>query len=308
MRLGADHVRVRVPATSANLGPGFDALGLALEVYDDVEVWALGSDEVRVEVEGHGEAGPDAVPRDGAHLVAQAIHAGLERVGAPRTGLVLRCRNRIPHGRGLGSSAAATLAGVLAARLLVADPGALDDAATLALVSEMEGHPDNAAPALTGGATVAWTTPDGPRAVPLPLHPGLDPAVLVPTGRLSTRAARAALPATVPHADAAHAAARAALLVEALAHRPELLFDATEDRLHQEYRRAVMPATLSLVDRLRARGLAAVVSGAGPSVLVLGPSRDGEDEEIASALGADALDWRVVRPGVDRRGAHGARV
>src|SRR5450830_563387 len=152
MRLGHDHARVRVPATSANLGPGFDALGLALALHDDLDVRALGSAEVVVEVTGEGAG---EVPLGEDHLVVRALRLALDHVGAPQTGLHLTCTNRIPHGRGLGSSAAAVVAGILAARALVADPEALDAEVALHLATELEGHPDNAAPAILGGATVA---------------------------------------------------------------------------------------------------------------------------------------------------------
>lgn len=317
MRLRAAHVRVRVPATSANLGPGFDALGLALGLHDELEVRALGTAEVRVEVEGEGAG---TVPDDETHLVVRALRAALDHVGAPQTGLHLVCRNRVPHGRGLGSSAAAVVAGVLAARGLVAEPDALDDDVALALATRLEGHPDNAAPALLGGLTVAWVD-DAPagageggaavdgavRAVRLAVHPDVAPVAIVPPGHLSTHAARGVLPAQVPHGDAAWQAGRSALLVEALGRRPDLLLAATGDRLHQDYRRGVMPASLALVDALRARGVAAVVSGAGPTVLALARrARDGAtdaDAAIAEAFGGVMAGWRVLPLPVDAAGA-----
>jgi homoserine kinase len=295
MRLAADHVRVRVPATSANLGPGFDALGLAFALYDEIDVRAVGAPVARVEVEGEGAG---QVPVGDDHLVVQAVRAGLDHVGASQTGLELRCLNRVPHGRGLGSSAAAVVAGLLAARGLIADPTALDDDAVLHLATAMEGHPDNAAPALLGGATVAWVDDAGAaRAARLGVHPDVVPVAIVPPHTLSTKRARGVLPAQVPHADAAFVAGRAALLVEALAHRPDLLFDATEDRLHQEYRREVMGPSLALVRALRRAGQAAVVSGAGPSVLVLARRTRGgtdADEAIAAAFGGVMAGWRVL--------------
>ncbi|RMI06940.1 homoserine kinase [Cellulomonas triticagri] len=312
MRLGADRARVRVPATSANLGPGFDALGLALALHDDVEVRALGSAEVVVDVVGEGAG---EVPSGEDHLVVRALRHGLDHVGAPQTGLHLTCRNRIPHGRGLGSSAAAVVAGLLAARALVAEPEWLDDDVVLRLATELEGHPDNAAPALLGGATVAWTDAGAgtAHAARLPVHETLLPIAVVPTTRLSTSHARGVLPAQVPHGDAAFQAGRAALLVEALGRRPDLLLPATLDRLHQDYRRSVMPESLALVDALRALDVPAVVSGAGPTVLVLGRAA-GEIADAATApTDADrALDqvfggamggWRIVRPGIDATGA-----
>ncbi|GAA2727183.1 homoserine kinase [Cellulomonas aerilata] len=304
MRLGADRVRVRVPATSANLGPGFDALGLALGVHDDLEFRALGTADVVIKV--HGE-GAGEVPDGEAHLVVRALRHALDHVSAPQVGVHLECTNRIPHGRGMGSSAAAVVAGLLAARGLVADPDALGDDVVLRLATELEGHPDNAAPAILGGATVAWCEPDGARAVRIGTHADLAPLVLVPDVRLATRTARGLLPATVPHADAALAAGRAALLVHALGHRPDLLHAATEDRLHQRYRAPAMPDSLALVDALRARGVAAVVSGAGPTVVALacatGPGTTDADEAVRDVCGAARGDWQVLVPGIDTGGA-----
>ncbi|EYR63888.1 serine kinase [Actinotalea ferrariae CF5-4] len=313
MRLGHDHVRVRVPATSANLGPGFDSLGLALAHHDVVEVRALGSTDVTVEVSGEGAG---EVAADERHLVVRALRVGLEHVGAPLTGLHLTCTNGIPHGRGMGSSAAAVVAGLLAARMLIADPAALDDATVLDLATRLEGHPDNAAPALLGGVTVAWTEGAVPRASVLPVHDDVVPVVLVPVERCATRTARGVLPATVPHEDAAYTAGRAALLVHALCHRPELLPEATSERLHQRYRAPVMAATWEVVERLRADGAAAVVSGAGPSVLVLERASDGDagwrrlDAVLGprDAEGRTAQGWRVLRPGLDHQGAVASRV
>jgi homoserine kinase len=286
VRLLADRVRVRVPATSANLGPGFDALGVALGLYDELVVRAVASPGVTVSVTGEGAG---QVPDDERHLVVQAVRLALDHVGAPQAGLMLECHNAIPHGRGLGSSAAAVVAGIAAARGLISEPDALDDPAVLALATQMEGHPDNAAPAVLGGATVAWTTPSGAvAAASLAVHGDVVPVVMIPPTHLSTKAARGVLPEHVAHRDAAHQAGRAALLVEALGRRPELLLDATEDRLHQESRRRVMPDSLALVDALRARGVAAVVSGAGPTVLALARRLPGEDGPTGARTDADA--------------------
>jgi homoserine kinase len=301
MRLGADHVVVRVPATSANLGPGFDAMGLALGIHDEVEVQLVASDDITVEVVGEGAG---EVPDGEDHLVVRALRHTLEVAGAPLTGLHMRCVNRIPHGRGLGSSAAAVVSGVVAARGLLADPGSLDVSTLLRIATEFEGHPDNAAPALRGGATLAWSGPTGPRAVDLEIDPRIVATVLVPEVRLATSRARGVLPAQVPHADAAFTAGRAALLVEVLARRPELLLDATEDRLHQDYRAGVMAATAELVRALRAEGLAATVSGAGPTVLVLSTA---DQAPALDAVLADLVDevagWRALRPEIDTTGA-----
>lgn len=286
-------VRVVVPATSANLGPGFDALGLALALYDEVEVGlAPDVDDVRVEVVGECA---DDVPRDRTHLVARAVALGGSEEPA---GLWLRCVNRLPHGRGLGSSAAAIVAGILAGRsLLAGEPR--DDAAILALAAEMEGHPDNVAATLLGGATIAWTDGGGrAHAVRIDVHPGLVAVAFVPPVPVATRTARALLPDLVPHPDAAANAARAALLVEALGRRPDLLLEATADRLHQSYRAPAMPESAALVGRLRSDGVAAVISGAGPTVVAL------TDRATSGSLAAVAPSgWRALVLEVDRVGA-----
>ncbi len=235
----AGPVRVRAPATSANLGPGFDALGLALGLYDDVAA-EVASGGVRVTVTGQGAG---ELPDDDRHLVVRAMRAAFDVLGGPPRGLSVECVNRIPQARGLGSSSAAIVAGVLLARALVVDgEHRLDDAGALRLAAEIEGHPDNVAPCLLGGFTVAWSEPGGARAVSLPVADAVRPTVFVPAERGLTATARAALPATVPHGDAALTAGRAALLVHALTTDPALLLPATVDRLHQDYRAAGMPA------------------------------------------------------------------
>jgi len=262
----SDRVAVTVPATSANLGPGFDCFGLALDCRDEVsaQITPTGT-SVTVTGEGAG-----TLPTDDTHLVVRAMVAGFDRIGRRPTGLQVSCHNRIPQARGLGSSSAAIIAGLLLARELTAGENSLTgDEAVLALAAELEGHPDNVAACLLGGATVAWTASGGARAVRLSPHPSLRPVVFVPADQALTVRARAALPVVVSHADAAANAGRAALLTHALSDRPDLLFAATEDWLHQRYRAEQMPATAALVATLRATGVAAVVSGAGPAVLAL---------------------------------------
>jgi homoserine kinase len=265
----SEPVTVTVPATSANLGPGFDCLGLALTLTDRVSA-QLRPDGLRIEVSGEGAG---EVPDGAGHLIVATMMTTFDRLGVGRpAGLHLVCHNEIPHARGLGSSSAAIVAGIVAARALAGPAGAtFDDAAALRLATEIEGHPDNVAPCLLGGLTLAWTDADGGRAVNLPVDPAVRPGVFIPTTRGLTAEARGALPALVPHRDAAFNAARAALLVHALAGHPDLLLAATEDRLHQEYRAPQMPASAQLVAQLRARGVPAVISGAGPSVLALTP-------------------------------------
>jgi len=292
MRLITDHTTLTVPATSANLGPGFDTFGIALELRDRVMVRAVAG-ESRVTVRGEGAA---TVAAGEKHLVVRAIRLGLEYAGAPQVGLDLVCHNLIPHARGLGSSAAAAVVGLAAARALVSEPEALSDDVILQLATDMEGHPDNAAPALFGGARLAWMQDGTARSVPLEVSPAIQILALVPPSSASTSTARAALPRTVSHGDAVFNLQRAALMVEAL-RRPELLMAATDDRLHQPYRRSVMGQSLEVLDSLRARGVPAVLSGAGPTVLAFGTP----DETLTAALvrhGWQLLALPVAREGV----------
>ncbi|MEV4658541.1 homoserine kinase [Micromonospora sp. NPDC049301] len=295
MNFSAGPVRVRVPATSANLGPGFDALGLALGLYDDLAA-EVAPDGVRVTVTGQGAG---ELPDDDRHLVVRAMRATFDVLGGQPPGLIVECVNRIPQARGLGSSSAAIVAGVLLARGLVADGDRrLDEAAVLRLAAEIEGHPDNVAPCLLGGFTLAWSEPTGARAVSLPVADAVRPTVFVPAERGLTATARAALPATVPHRDAALTAGRAALLVHALTADPSLLLPATVDRLHQAYRAPGMPGTSALVNELRAAGVAAVVSGAGPTVLAL------SEPPPSFPVGTD---WQIWQLPIDVSGARVAR-
>ena len=330
-------VRVRVPATSANLGPGYDALGLALALYDEVEARITG-DGLSVAVSGEGEHTAGA---DEQHLVVMAMRVAFGAMGGQPPGIALRCVNAIPHGRGLGSSAAAVVSGLLAARALVAG-GAdlLPDEDVLALAVELEGHPDNVAACLAGGLTVAWrrSAAGGGDPVPgadvirgWPGEPGVPPvpgagvvrggpgeavgvlrlpvldslstvACVAPTA-LATREARRVLPELVPHADAAANAARSALLVAALTRDPAVLFDATEDFLHQRYRAPVMPETADLLGRLRRAGVAAVVSGAGPSILaMIVAGRQPGPEVVDSIARETGITWAVTPLDVDRQG------
>ncbi|WP_433619003.1 homoserine kinase [Dactylosporangium sp. CA-139114] len=284
-------VVVLVPATSANLGPGFDALGLALTLYDEVEAQVTAGG-VTVEVSGEGEGD---LPADETHLVVRAMRRAFAVLGGQPPGLALRCRNRIPQARGLGSSSAAIVAGIVLARALtVGGAERMDDAAALVLADEIEGHPDNVAPCLLGGFTIAWTGDGGAVAVRREPSPDIRPVLFVPEERGLTEVARAALPKTVPHGDAAFNAGRAALLVHALDGDPGALFAATADRLHQDYRAEGMAGTADLVASLRAEGVAAVVSGAGPSVLAFG---------VGGWTPRPVAGWRVLPLDVDLTGA-----
>ena len=296
-------VQVSVPATSANLGPGFDAFGLALDLRDELEAEVL-ADGLAIEV--HGE-GADAVPRDESHLVVDAMRAAFAAMDAQPPGLRLTCHNVIPHSRGLGSSSAAIVAGIALARGLVAGGGLLmDDEQVVALAADLEGHPDNVAPAFLGGFVISGRDDDGWFATNAAVDPRVSVVVFVPTDPVSTEVARGLLPPQVPHADAAANAGRAALLVAALAGRPELLHRATRDVLHQDYREPAMPESLALVAELRDDGHPAVVSGAGPTVLVF---TDGPVQPVAdwSTGPRDLLarcpeGWSAQHLEIDHRG------
>ncbi len=258
-------VEVTVPASSANLGSGFDALGLALAHYDTVTA-RVAAGGLRLTVEGQGAG---SVPCDESHLVLRALRAACDRVDFHPAGLEISCRNGIPHGRGLGSSAAAVVAGVVAGYALA---GRAVDEQALQLAAGFEGHADNAAASLYGGLVVAWRDENGYHAVRSTPHPDLAPVLFVPENESATATTRGLLPECVPHPDAAFAAGRSALAVHALTVDPTHLLAATDDRLHQHYRESAWPATSKLVAELRAAGVPAAVSGAGPSVLAFRPA------------------------------------
>jgi homoserine kinase len=289
---------VRVPASSANLGPGFDSLGLALGLYDDIEV-SVADDGVTVEVEGEGAG---RVPCDDSHLVLRAMRTAWNITGDAPAGVRLRCRNAIPHSRGLGSSAAAAVAGAVAAVVLAGRDPELERDTLLQVTAGMEGHADNAAASLLGGFVVAWETAGNTaerfHAVRLDAHPGIRPVALVAGIESLTSTTRGLLPDRVPLVDAAFTGSRTALAVLAFTQRPELLLPATEDRLHQGYRRPAYPESADLVDALRAHGVPAAISGAGPTVLAL--TTDGRIPP-----GIDLHGFAVMPLDVD---AHGARV
>lgn len=304
-------VSVRAPATSANLGPGFDSFALALSWHDTVTATvAAGGLEIEVDGEGAGE-----LPLDETHLVVRAVRATFDVLGVAQPGLRLSCRNTVPQGRGLGTSAAAIVAGIRLAEELALDTS-LRPGQDLELAAALEGHADNVAGCLLGGFTIAWTDAHDPtssagtgypaptgartRAVRLDVHPDIQLVLFVPPTGLSTAVARSLLPAEVPHADACLNAGRGGLLAAALTTHPEHLLAATEDRLHQGFRRVAMPETLNLLDRLRSAGHAAVVSGAGPAVLVLATP-----EQPLESAGWPPRGWRQVDVPVDRRGARG---
>jgi homoserine kinase len=293
-------VTVKVPATTANLGPGFDTLGLALSLYDELTVTVRDEPGAFVDVIG---VGAGVVPTDASNLVVTAIAHTFAAYDIEMPGLHLVARNSIPHGRGMGSSGAAIVSGIMAAKGLLEGIVDIDSEALLVLATQMEGHPDNVAPALFGGLTIAWMTPAGPKHKKLIVHRGVSPLVFVPETTMSTALARSLQPTSVPHEDAIFNVSRSALLIAALIQSPELLLAATEDKLHQSYRASAMPETDSLIQLLRANDLAAVVSGAGPSLLVL--CSDPAQRLVAADLVASnaATPWLPLMLAVDFKGA-----
>ncbi|MDG5771636.1 homoserine kinase [Mycolicibacterium fortuitum] len=299
-----------VAASSANLGPGFDSLGLALSLYDEIIVETTESG-LQLEVEGEGAG---QVPLDATHLVVRAIEAGLQATGHRAGGLIVRCRNEIPHSRGLGSSAAAVVGGLAVVNGLVAQAGSdpLIEDQLIQLASEFEGHPDNAAAAVLGGAVVSWTETDDEgrpryRAVPVRVHPDIRLFPAVPQQRSSTAETRAVLPEQVSHLDARFNLSRAALLVVALSERPDLLMTATEDVLHQPQRAAAMPASAEYLQLLRRCGVAGVLSGAGPTVLGMS-SAVGLPDEVLEYGTAHGFTVREMSVGSGVRWASGVAV
>lgn len=289
---------IKVPASSANLGPGFDTLGIALSLYDTVEVEVIRSGlEVEVFGEGAGE-----LPLDGSHLVVKAINSALKAADAQAPGLRVVCHNNIPQSRGLGSSASAAVAGVAAGNALAGFP--LSEEQLVQLSSAFEGHPDNAAASVMGQAVVSWTDVpvDGHsapvyRAAQLQVHSDIKATALVPNFHASTQAVRRVLPTHVTHADATFNVSRVAVQVAALQHHPELLWEGTRDRLHQPYRADVLPVTAEWVNRLRNRGYAAFLSGAGPTVLVLHTEPiEASILDDARAQGLRVLELEVAGP------------
>lgn len=288
---------VSVPATSANLGPGFDSLGMALAVYDEYEVETTNSG-LEINIQGEGAL---TAAKDESNLIFRSLKLVFDAVGEALPGIRLSCKNSIPHGRGLGSSGAAVAGGVMLAAALLSNKN-FTGQELLEFATKMEGHPDNVAPALFGGLTIAWVDESGPHHKKLTVHRGISPLVLVAPNEMSTKLARSLQPESVPHTDAVFNVSRSALLVAALTQSPELMMAATEDRLHQNYRASAMPETSKLISDLREKGHPAVVSGAGPSVLVL--EGDPQDRLLAMDFVKRHFPaWQALALAVDFKGA-----
>lgn len=293
--LASQRASVLVPATSANLGPGFDVLGLSLGFYDELSVEVIdGADQAIISGEGERE-----LPNDEKHLVLRSIRKGLELVNEAVPGLKLTANNKIPHARGMGSSSAAIVAGIALARELVG-PDRISIPEFINLAGRLEGHPDNIAPCILGGMTIAWIDDDGHHAVRLAVHPDVVPVVSIPDFKVATEKARGLLPLRIPHDDAVFNVSRSSLMVYAMTQDPTLLFTATEDRIHQRQRADVMPDTLRAISILRRAGLPAVVSGAGPTVLTLATA---ETAPLVTQVLADTnLNFQTMSLPVDQAG------
>jgi homoserine kinase len=283
----ATPVQVSVPATSANLGPGFDAVAIALDLRDTYVAQILDEETFDVDVTGEGA---EDVKKDSKHLVIKAMMRGFEFMGGKPRGIALRALNQIPHGRGLGSSAAAIVGGLNLARgLVLSGSNLMNDDDLIALATDLEGHPDNVAAATLGGATVAWM--ENRAGVPtgcgskFAVDQSIRALLFLPKTQLATGKARKMLPEVISHSEATINSGRAALLVHALSTRPDLLFAATEDHIHQSYRSEAMPRSMDLVKKLRGAGVAAMISGAGPSVLVLHSSTTAEHDDMVRFAG-----------------------
>lgn len=284
----AKPMQVQVPASSANLGPGFDSFGLALTMHDRYVAQVL--DDVLLDIDISGE-GADDVPRTDKNLLVKAMYKGFDFLGGRPKGLAIRALNVNPHGRGLGSSASAIIGGLVLARSLVLNgEDKLTDQVLLSLATDMEGHPDNVSAALFGGATISWfETVKGhaqAHSIQLNVDTRIRAMAYVPERPLATAKARKLLPESIPFADAVRNTSNAALMSHALTLRPDLLFTATEDFLHQSYRADAMPESFALMTKLRAAGVAAFISGAGPTVLVLHTDDQSDVEELKLAGGA----------------------
>ncbi len=299
----ANPIQVQVPATSANLGPGFDSFGLALGMHDRYVAQIL--DDAGLDIDVTGE-GADELPRTDKNLLVKAMYKGFDFLGGKPKGVAVRALNVIPHGRGLGSSASAIVGGLLLARALVlTGSDKMSDEKLLQIATEMEGHPDNVAAALYGNAVVAWTEDQHGKEVAQAISLSVDTRIraiaFIPATAVATSKARKMLPETIPHRDAARNSANSALLVHALTLRPDLLYRATEDFLHQSYRAEAMPASFALLTKLRAAGVAAFISGAGPTVLALHTGTEADVAELIRAAGSkfEAKSLEISRTGAE---------
>ncbi len=290
-------VRVTVPATSANIGSGFDSIGIALELYNVIDIEP--SDHIDIsDVNGH------KVPKDESNLIYQCAKRVFDECGKPLTGLKIVEDCAIPQTRGLGSSSACTVAGIMGANALLGDPLGRQDVIDLAAVTE--GHPDNSTPAILGGFCVALLENGHVWNVRVPMHGGIDFVAFIPDFELSTEKARAALPKTIAHHDAVFNLARAALLAGSLTTgKLENLDVATGDCLQQPYRFGLIPDGENVIKSAKELGaLGAFISGAGPSIIALVYKGDRDYLSRAQDMCKDRYPrWTPVKLRCDEVGA-----
>ena len=297
-------LRVRVPATTANLGPGFDALGLALDLWNEAEFTRRADGRLVVTVTGEGAR---VLPTDAHNAIASAALRIFELAGESTPGLQIDCRNRIPLASGMGSSAAAVITGILGGNALLNEP--LDQDALLKITIQTEGHPDNVAPALLGGLVVCLADGDRINAYKLPPRGDRQPihiTLALPECDFPTQAARAVLPARVDRGDAIFNISRAVLVAEALCTGDLGLLGTTmEDRLHQPYRLPLIPGAQAALAAAKGAGAAAVaLSGAGPSLAAFSAQNDPAiGAAMQHAFAAAGVDSRVFHLGVSDAGA-----
>lgn len=320
-------IHVSVPATSANLGSGFDSVGLALDRRDHVSFTLGALDDTGIDIEIHGE-GEDTLARDDSNLIVRTFLDECAKLAMPRRRLKIVAENRIPQARGLGSSAEAIVTAIAAAKAFSQDAASsLDREYVFAHAAEIEGHPDNVAPAVYGGLTVSWqfrhaderdftaahpSITEGFHTVNYLVSPELAAYVFVPDFPLSTSQARKSLPDTVPYADAVFNISRVGLLPAAMEsaggdNANELLFYATQDRMHQSYRSSLMPQSSALMQALRSQGYAAMISGAGPCVIVL---HYGEISHSLKQIAEEQLEsghWNLLNLPIDSQGVRVTR-
>jgi homoserine kinase len=286
-------VKVRVPATVANLGPGFDALGVAVQMHLEIDIEPR-RDSIDIALEGEGA---ESLPTDETNLVIRSMNTFFDHVGRRPPGYAVRVRNPIPLGSGLGSSAAAVVGGLFAARSVTGRT--VPQTEMVQLSTELEGHSDNVMPALLGGLVVCYRAGGAGELKALRLDPSerLVPIIAVPAESFSTAEARKALPEDVSFADAQFTASRAALLVAAMTtgSGSEILAEAMNDRLHEPHRLKLMPETAGVHEELRAAGLAVALAGAGPSLLVVVPKPEAATraEQVRRVCRERRAGWRV---------------
>lgn len=299
MRSGRQ-VTAQIPATTANLGPGFDCMGLSLAIFDTVSVEPAAADTDEIQIEG---VGADTLPRDGSHMVLATMRGLFAQQGWEVPPIRLSCRNRIPHGQGLGSSASAIVAGLVTGKAFAATLGHDTSGADLVQIgSDMDGHPDNVAPCINGGLNVSWEDAGRWGVAHLDPHPAIRAILAIPQTVLSTKVARGLIPETVPHRDAVRNSSRAALAIHAFTRDPSLLLPATEDYLHQRYRAEAYATSYALMERLRERGIAAAISGAGPAVIMF-VTGDQQDSAILAEISAADGGFEMLPVGIDLGGA-----